>query len=373
MNMRILLSSVPQHGHLLPMLPLARAFDARDDEVAVLTAAGMAPALEPDGFALLPAGPLPDVLFAEVARRTGGADPSAAPTPEAVAEFFAGTRLDLTADEALRAVEGFRPDLIVSDLCDFVGPFTAAAAGVPVAALAFGPALPEPFAAAMTAVAAPRYAARGLVPGSPSWYLDTCPPSMQQAGWQRPDGRLPLRPEAFRAPGQPGAVTGKSTRPKVLVSFGTVFADPAVVGPILRELSTMDVDIVATATEPARFGVDGDRVAFVGFTPMSELLDGVDLVITHGGAGTTFGTLSRGIPLVVVPQGADNFIQAERLAASGAGIALPPDATPRAVAEAAGTVLGDIRIHEAAAAVGKEIDSMPSPGEVAATLAAALR
>ncbi|QWF79732.1 hypothetical protein [Amycolatopsis sp. CA-230715] len=160
--MRILLSSVPQHGHLVPMLPLARAFKDRGDEVAVMTAAGMVSVLEPDGLALLPAGPLPHVLFAEVARRTGGADPAAAPTPEAVAEFFAGTRLDLTAEEALRAVEGFKPDLIVSDLCDFVGPFAAAAADVPVATLAYGPALPEPFAEAMRAVAAPRYDARGL-------------------------------------------------------------------------------------------------------------------------------------------------------------------------------------------------------------------
>ena len=43
MNMRILFSSVPQHGHLLPLLPLARAFQDRGHEVAVLTAAGMAP------------------------------------------------------------------------------------------------------------------------------------------------------------------------------------------------------------------------------------------------------------------------------------------------------------------------------------------
>ncbi|QWF79733.1 glycosyltransferase [Amycolatopsis sp. CA-230715] len=192
---------------------------------------------------------------------------------------------------------------------------------------------------------------------------------MQDQAWQRPATRLPLRPEAFRVPGRPAAAAGRGTRPKVLVSFGTVFANPAVLGPILRELSTMDVDIVATADPD---GYEVERVAFVGFTPMSELLDGVDVVITHGGAGTTFGTLSRGIPLVVVPQGADNFIQAERVAASGAGVALPPDAAPRAVAKAAGTVLGDIRIREAAAAVGKEIDSMPTPGEVAATLAAAV-
>ncbi|HEX8866381.1 MAG TPA: glycosyltransferase, partial [Lentzea sp.] len=96
--MRILFSSVPQHGHLLPLFPLARAFQERGHEVAVLTAAGMTPVVAAQGLELRPAGPLPDVLFAEVARRTG-ADPANAPTPDSVAEFFAGARVDLTVDE----------------------------------------------------------------------------------------------------------------------------------------------------------------------------------------------------------------------------------------------------------------------------------
>src|SRR5688500_13435227 len=144
MNMRILFSSVPQHGHLLPLLPLARAFRDRGHEVAVLTAAGMAPVLAPQGLELLAAGPLPDVLFAEVARRTG-ADPATAPTPDSVAEFFAGTRIDLTADEALAASKDFRADLVVAELCDFVGPLVAASTDTPVATLAFGPPLPPVF------------------------------------------------------------------------------------------------------------------------------------------------------------------------------------------------------------------------------------
>src|SRR6188474_154592 len=136
-NMRILFSSVPQHGHLLPLLPLARAFKERGHEVAVLTAAGMAPVVAAQGLELRAAGPLPDVLFAEVARRTG-ADPASAPTPDSVAEFFAGTRIDLTADEAFAAAEGFEADLVVAELCDYVGPLVAAARDVPVATLAFG-------------------------------------------------------------------------------------------------------------------------------------------------------------------------------------------------------------------------------------------
>jgi UDP:flavonoid glycosyltransferase YjiC (YdhE family) len=34
--MRILISGVPGHGHLLPLLPLARAFRRRGDSVAIM-------------------------------------------------------------------------------------------------------------------------------------------------------------------------------------------------------------------------------------------------------------------------------------------------------------------------------------------------
>ncbi|MET9224879.1 glycosyltransferase [Lentzea sp. NPDC003310] len=373
--MRILFSSVPQHGHLLPLFPLARAFRERGHEVAVLTAGGMAPVIEAQGLGHLPAGPLPDVLFAEVARRTG-ADPAGAPTPDSVAEFFAGTRLDLTADEALAVTKDFAPDLVVAELCDFVGPLVAATAGVPVATLAFGPPLPPVFTNAMEAMARVRHEARGLSWEPRKWLLDTWPSSMRADEWQQPSGWLPLRPEAFREPGAAAVALPVSGRPRVLVTFGTFFGDPAKLSPLLRAMSTVDVDVVVTlglATKPEEFDVDHERITFVGFTPMEDLLDGVDVVVTHGGAGTTSAALLKGVPLVVLPQGADQFFQAERVAAAQAGVALDPSSqTPEAVVGALRTVLGSVSIRENVTAVAKEIGAMPDAHEVAATLEAGL-
>ncbi|WP_090051474.1 glycosyltransferase [Lentzea fradiae] len=370
--MRILFSGVPQHGHLLPLFPLARAFRDRGHEVAVLTAAGMAPVVEAQGLRHLPAGPLPDVLFAEVARRTG-ADPATAPTPEAVAEFFAGTRLDLTADEALAAAGDFRPDLVVADLCDFVGPLVAAAAGVPVATLAYGPPLPPVFTDAMEALARVRHEARGLPWQPRKWLLDTWPPSMRSGEWRQPEGWLALRPEPFREPrAAEGPVLPAPVKHRVLVTFGTYFGDPATLSPLVRALSTLDVEVVVTLGLLARadqFDVDRERVTFVGFTPMEDLLGGVDVVVTHGGAGTTAAALAKGVPLVVLPQGADQFLQAERTTAARTGIALdPPAQTPEALVDAVRRVLDDVSYRENAAAVAKEIAAMPDAHEIAAAL-----
>lgn len=371
--MRILFSSVPQHGHLLPLFPLARAFQERGHEVAVLTAAGMGPVLAAQSLRHLPAGPMPDVLFAEVARRTG-ADPASAPTPDSVAEFFAGTRIDLSADEALEAVKDFQADLVVADLCDFVGPLAAAAMDTPVATLAYGPPLPPVFTDAMDTMARSRHEARGLPWQPRKWLLDTWPESMRADEWQQPEGWLPLRPEAFREPGAAGAALPVSVRPRVLVTFGTFFGEPAKLSPWLRALSAVDADVVVTlglASRPEEFDVDHERITFVGFTPMEDLLDGADVVVTHGGAGTTLAALAKGVPLVVLPQGADQFFQAERVAAARAGIALdPPSQTPEALVTAVRTALEDVTMRENVMTIAGEIATMPDANEVAAMLEA---
>ncbi|WP_210787045.1 glycosyltransferase [Micromonospora sp. H61] len=381
MIMRLLFSNVPAFGHFLPLLPLARAFRRQGHDVAVITAAGMTPLIAPEGIELLPAGPMPDVLFAEVGRKLG-LNPATEPTPEAVAEFFAGVRVDLTADEALAQARSWRPDLIVSEMVDFVGPLVATSLGVPLATLAFGPSVPAEFTDALTAVVRSRYEERGLPAPERTpagrWLLDTCPPGLQFENFAVPSGmeRIALRPEPHQAPDAPsgGGTPAAGGRPRVLVSFGTVFADPAVVGPLLGALTDVDVDVLATLGldgKPEDYQLDSDRVEFSPFVPLAQLLENADAAITHGGAGTTLGTLARGIPMVVVPQGADQFFQADRVAASGAGLALMPgQADPAAIAAALRRVLDEPTFAEAARRISAEIVAMPSPDQVAERLRA---
>ena len=134
--MRIVFSSSPFAGHLFSLLPLARAAHEGGHDTAVLTSEPLASALDP-GIEVLPAGPMPDVLLAEVARRTG-TDPTRDNAPQIVAELFAGTRVDLGLEPALAAAERWRPELVVFEQCDFIGPLVAAALGCASAFLAYG-------------------------------------------------------------------------------------------------------------------------------------------------------------------------------------------------------------------------------------------
>lgn len=369
-NMRVLLSSIPQHGHLFPLLPLARALRAQGDEVAFMTGTGVAAVLNQEDIPLHAAGPMPDVLGAEALRRTG-VDPFTNPTPEGIAVFFVDARIELGGEEALAAGAAFRPDLVIRERFDYLGPLVAADRNVPMATMALGPAVPQFLLDALDDHAKAAHAALKLPTPKNTWFLDPCPPRLQADGWPHPTGWLALRPEAHRG-GRTAVPPNTSPRPRVLVTFGTWFNKPETLTPLLQELSTMDVDIVATlglATDASQYDVDPTRVHFVPFTALDALLEGVEVVLTHGGAGTMLGSLSRGIPMVAVPAGADNSFNAAQIAASGAGIALPPDeATPTAVAGAVRTVLDEFRYREAAASIAKEIAAMPTPAEIAAAL-----
>ncbi|MDR7276523.1 glycosyltransferase [Catenuloplanes atrovinosus] len=374
--MRVLFSCVPAIGHTYPLLPLARAFARRGDRVAFMTAAGMTPVLAAEGFDHLPAGPMPDALFAEAAARTGQ-DAAADPTPESVSAFFGEIRLDTTADEAVAVAREWAPDLVVNELTDTVGPLVAAVLGAPLATLSFGPGVPAEFRTAIAASTAPHFTARGLdapatLPAG-RWLLDLCPDALGPVGI--PDGvtRLPLRPEAHRGPDgdvTPALAPPAPGRPRVLVTFGSHFGDPEIVLDLLTAMRDgVDAEFVGTALP----GAGPAEPRLVPFQPMAGLLAGVTAVVTHGGAGTVLGALSLGLPVVVVPQGADQFIQAAAVTAAGCGVATAPGRPdPERLRAAVRTVLEDPAYAAAAADVRKQIDAMPSPEEVAAALSGAI-
>ncbi|MGW6054440.1 glycosyltransferase [Streptomyces sp. NPDC055189] len=381
MSLRILMSTVPGCGYLFPMLPLARALRARGHAVAVLTSADLAWALEHEDVELLAAGP----SLAALAREVGSsvADSEVNSTPEFTAEVFAGVRVDLTVREAMDVAHGWEPDLLVHDYLDLVGPMVASAAHIPFATLALGPGLPAAVTDAINTRAKESYASLGIeLPpqgaAMGNWYLDLCPPALQQDAWQPPAPRIGLRPEPHsQAPSVPVVPPASDDRPTILVTFGTFFTDPMVISSLLRGLQNLDVNVLAPiglGRDAAEYDVDPEQVRLVPFAPMAALLPGVSAVITHGGVGTILAALSRGIPLIVVPQGADQFRQAERVTSAGVAVSLLPGRTSADdVADAVRQVLASgSGIPAAAHGIGAQIASMPSPSTVAALLEEAI-
>jgi MGT family glycosyltransferase len=127
----------------------------------------------------------------------------------------------------------------------------------------------------------------------------------------------------------------------------------------------VDVLVAVGPGDPSALGPVPSSVRIERFVPQPAVLAHADLVVHHAGTGTLLGTLSAGLPQLVLPQGADQFGNAEALAELGAGRALTGDAiTADAIEEHARFLLDDVHAREVARKVSAEIAAMPSPAEV---------
>lgn len=367
--MRILFSSVPAYGHLLPLLPLAAAARRAGHEVALLTHPGMRTAA-PD-LDLLPAGPDMPTTLADVTRRAG-VDALRDMAGGAV-EFFIESRLSLGADEALAAAARFRPDFVVADMVDFLGQLVAAVHGVPFAVHGSTLPLAGPLAEAFEQALDPRFRAYGVTRTQPVAYVDPWPGSLLRPADRYPVTRIPVRTQPHGDEGGPSAAPrfpGHEGRPVVLVTLGTVVEDPSAVELIVASLTELDVDILVAPY--SGYGLEqrnlpDPRVRSAAFVPMRDLLAVSDLVVSTAGAGTVLAALSRGLPMVLLPMGLDKPVNAERAAQAGAALVV---ADPRHVGPAVAKVLADPSYRDASAVVAAEIAGTNTPDAVLAMLLA---
>jgi UDP:flavonoid glycosyltransferase YjiC (YdhE family) len=139
--------------------------------------------------------------------------------------------------------------------------------------------------------------------------------------------------------------------PLVLVSLST--SEQGQAGLLQRcvdavgQLPVRAVVTTGPTIDPATVNA-GANTQVVRYVPHAEVLPSASLVITHAGAGTTMSALGRGVPLLCTPMGRDQFFNAERVQALGAGRMLMPDSSSDAIAQAAADVLRDDRFAAAA-------------------------
>ncbi len=192
-------------------------------------------------------------------------------------------------------------------------------------------------------------------------HLDICPPSLQDADFLATAERIPVRPVPFAEPGE-------FRGPLVYLTLGTAFGTPEVLTTAIRGLATLGVPLVVATgrVRPEELGPVPDHVTLHDWVPQAAVVPHADLVVHHGGSGTTLGTLAAGVPQLVLPQGADQFANAGALLAAGAATQLlPGELSAEAVAEQARKAAS---CRDAARAIAAEIAAMPSPDEVAREL-----
>jgi UDP:flavonoid glycosyltransferase YjiC (YdhE family) len=202
-------------------------------------------------------------------------------------------------------------------------------------------------------------------------HLDICPPSLQDKDFLATEHRIALRPVPFSAPAAL-PTWARDDLPLVYVTLGTAFGTPEVLTTVIDGVAPLAVRVVVAAGRVGveRLGDLPDNVRALPWVSQADLLPHVDLVVHHGGSGTTLGALTVGAPQLVLPQGADQYGNADALTASGAALRLPHDElSADTVAEYARTLLArNGSARDAARVIAEEIARMPSPDEIVRAL-----
>jgi UDP:flavonoid glycosyltransferase YjiC (YdhE family) len=87
-----------------------------------------------------------------------------------------------------------------------------------------------------------------------------------------------------------------------------------------------------------------------------------DVVVSHGGSGSVIGALAHGLPMVLIPMGADQPMNAARCADLGVARVLDAvAATPGIAREAVSAVLAEPSYRRAAELMRDEIAALPEP------------
>jgi len=365
-------------GHLEPLIPLARAAEAKRHSVAFAGRPWMVPLVEAAGFPAFVAG------------SDAGLTPERLPLADAdldqdmrdVGSGFGGRIARERAADILSLCAQWRPDLLVCEEFDFGAMVVAERLGLPHATVlvsATGAFVrPELVAGPLDEVRAEH----GL-PGDHSLamlgrylVLTPFPPSLRDPAFPLPTTAHHLRlltpaagPEEAAAPWS----TPHGGAPTVYFTVGTVYNMESgdLFQRMLAGLRELPIDLIVTVgrdLDPDELGPQPANVHIERFVPEATLLPHCDLVVSHAGSGSVLGALAHGLPMVLLPIGADQPLNAARCQALGVAEVLDAvGATPEMVRAAVSRVLADAGFRGRAQRLRHEIAALPGP-EHAVTL-----
>ncbi len=376
--MRVLVATLPLWGHLRPLLPLASALVSRGHEVMWATGPDACARVEGLGFRAVPAG-LTEEDF-NTARDAGQRRFAHLPPeerPNWLAPWIFGSgRAGPMLHDLRELVADWPPDLVVHDQAEYASAIVAGTLGIPHVSHGFGDVLPTVRVARTGDDVAGLWRAAGLTPrpygGSyDHLYLDIYPPGLAMSPRDHISRRQLIRPvPPFGAvPGPlPGPLRHLTDRSLVYATLGTVFNDPRLLASVVGAVASLPVSVVATVgfdIDPAAYGDQPEHVHLARFVPQDDLLPHCAAVVSHGGSGTFLAALAHGLPQVLVPQGADQFLNAAAAERAGVAIVLRGDQQdPDRIRQAVSTVLEDQGFAARAALVAEEIAAMPSADQV---------
>jgi len=376
---RILFTFVGGTGHLNPLVPIARGAQNAGHVVAFAGRSSMVPTVEAAGFVAYAIGAAPEAAPARLELRA----PDAAREDRDLRDGFADRLARERATAILALVSAWRPNLIVCDEVDFGAIVAAERLGLPYATvlvIAAGSFVRH------VVVAEPLHALRaehGLPPDpdltmlSRYLVLSPFPPRYRDPRSPLPATAHALRPQALEPIGSdpvPAWITRLNGAPTVYFTLGTVFNIESgdLMARIIAALRDLPINLVVTVgfeIDPAEFGPQPATVHIEQYLSQSTLLPHCRMVISHGGSGTVIGALAHGLPMVLIPLGADQLVNAARCAELGVARLLDAmEVTPERVQTAVSAMLADPSYRRHAERIRDEVAELPGPAHAVTLL-----
>lgn len=377
--MRILFTFVGGSGHFLPLVPLARAAQDSGHRVAFACGRGMAATVEAEGFQVFPLG----ANSASPSRRMPLRPIDAEREVREFCDKFARAGAQTRAPLIYALCKEYEPDVLVCDETDFGGLVAAEKFGIPYASvivLAAGSFVPH----ALLHDALAELRAQNDLPPDPALemlyrhlVLSPVPPSFRDPAFPLPATAFSFRPFALpqRAPPSLPHKFAQDA-PPVYFSLGTVFNAESgdLFARVLDGLRALPVNVIVTVGEqidPAEFGRMPANIRVARYIAQEAILPHCELVVSHGGSGSVLGALAHGLPMVLLPMGADQPSNAARCAQLRVGEWLDPvAATSDDVRAAVSQVLAEPTYRRNAERLRDEFAELPDVRAALGALAA---
>lgn len=383
--MRLLFTFTGGRGHFLPAIPIARAAMAGGNTVAFSAQDRMLSAVEAAGFPAISSG---GRTLADPSDRGPLLPVDRMHEERVIRDVFAGRIARERAALLLDVYGSWRPDVIVRDEVDFGAAVAAERLGIPhasIVVLAAGGLIRPDLVAEPLDVLRTEHA----LPADPQLEmlhrhltLVPVPPTYRTPSDPLPETARHIRPAVLDStpmPAQPNMSTTqaldwlheRSGRPTVYFTLGTVFHQESgdlfsrvVVG--LRELDANVIVTVGHEIDPVELGDQPANVRVDRFVRQEALLPHCDVVVSHAGSGSVIGALAFGVPLVLLPLGADQPLNADRCQALGVARVLDPiTVSSHDLRLAVVDVLRAPNYRDAAKRIQKETAELPTSTDAA--------
>ncbi len=298
----------------------------------------------------------------------------------AVRDGYASRVARQRAATLIELARSLKPDLMVCDEMDFGCPIAAERLSIPYATVLV---IASGMLARRDLIAEPlnRLRAEHGLPPDPEMamlnrhlVLSPFPASLRDPSCPLPSTAYAFRPALPASTAQLPRPSEAPGRPLVYVTLGTVFNAESgdLLARLVEGVRDMPVDVIATVgpqLDSAELGPQPGNVRIERFVDQWSLLPRCSLVVSHAGSGTVYGALAHGLPMLLLPMGADQPFNAMRCEGLGAAWILEPtEQTPTTIRDAATRVLSDESFGKAAQRVAAEISALPGQDHALALL-----